>query len=222
MIKALVFDFDGLIFDTETQEYKAMVELFEEYGAELPLEVWGKCIGTHASFFDPFAYLEEQIGQTVNREELRSRKSERVNELLKEEKALPGVEDYLKAAREAGLKIGLASSSHYDWVSRHLNFLGIAEYFECIKTADDVENVKPDPALYLKAAECLGVSPEEALAFEDSANGALAAKRAGMYCVVIPNSVTKDLVFDEVDHRMETMAELELHLLIEKVQKQGE
>lgn len=217
MIKAVVFDFDGLILDTETQEYKALQEVYGEYGGHLPLDVWGECIGTHADFFDPVSYLEEQIGKTIDRDAFAEQRMQKFAVLLQHEKALPGVEDYLTAARELGLKIGLASSSNYKWVSKHLNNLNLLQAFECIRTSDNVETVKPDPALYIEAAKCLGVKPEECLAFEDSANGALAAKRAGMYCVIVPNTVTKDLDFDEVDHRLESMAEMELAQLMKHV-----
>src|SRR5690606_2679430 len=127
-------------------------------------------------------------------------------ERIVKEGPLPGVEDYLLAAKEAGLKIGLASSSTYEWVSNHLKNLCLFDYFECIRTSDDVVTVKPDPSLYIETAKCLGVAPEECIAFEDSANGALAAKRAGMYCVIIPNAVTRDLDFCEVDERLASMA----------------
>ncbi|MFS0862416.1 HAD family hydrolase [Fredinandcohnia sp. 179-A 10B2 NHS] len=218
MIKAVIFDFDGLIFDTETHEYNVLNEIFQEHGTELPLSVWGKVIGTQAGF-NPLLYLEEQIGKKLNQEELAKLRKQRFEERTKCEGPLPGVEAYLKAAKEIGLKVGLASSSTYQWVSTHLKTLGLFEYFECIRTSDDVEIVKPDPTLYIEAAKCLGVSPEECLVFEDSANGALAAKRAGMYCVIVPNAVTKDLEFCEVDDRLESMAEIELKLLIEKLEK---
>ncbi|MCD7035199.1 HAD family hydrolase [Metabacillus sp. GX 13764] len=219
MIKAVVFDFDGLIMDTESREYEALQEIFKEHESDLPLSVWGKGIGTHSGF-DPFTYLEEQIEQKLDRDELRKNWMSRFEESIAKEKALPGVEGYLAAAKELGLKIGLASSSRYDWVSRHLKHIGLFEHFECIKTADDVEKVKPDPALYLEAAACLGVKPEECLAFEDSVNGSMAAKAAGMKCVIVPNSVTKELEFKDFDHRLESMAEMELEALLEAVSQQ--
>jgi HAD superfamily hydrolase (TIGR01509 family) len=220
VIKAVLFDFDGLILDTETQEYRALQEMFQEHGSELPLQVWAECIGTHADFFDPVTYLEEQLGKTIDRESFIKRRRERTTTLLQHEKALPGVEAYLTAAKDLGLKIGLASSSKYEWVSNHLKNLALFDAFQCIRTANDVEKVKPDPSLFLEAAKCLGVNPEECIVFEDSANGALAAKRAGMYCVIVPNKVTKGLAFGEVDHRLESLAEADLAYLIEQLTKQ--
>lgn len=221
MIRAVVFDFDGLIMNTEKVEYRVLQEIYGEHGAELPLDVWQQCIGTHADFFDPIGYLEDQIEETLDREKFRLDRRERVLSALENEQALPGVENYLRTAKELGLKIGLASSSSYEWVSGHLRRLGLIDWFDCIRTSDDVVQVKPDPALYQKAAECLGVKPEEAVAFEDSANGATAAKLAGMYCVVVPNEVTASLDFGDIDHRMASMAEMELEALIDFLLKNG-
>jgi len=218
MIKAVIFDFDGLIFDTETHEYRVLNEIFSEHGHELPLEVWGKVIGTHAGF-NPLLYLEEKVGKKLDQDALKLQRRERFQQRIHEEGPRPGVREYLEAASQLGLKIGLASASNFEWVSTHLENLNLLHYFECLKTSDDVENVKPDPALYLEAAKCLDVEPADCLAFEDSANGAMAAKRAGMYCVIVPNEVTKHLEFCEVDHRLESMAELELAELIKSVGK---
>lgn len=129
----------------------------------------------------------------------------------------PGVEKYLQTAKELNLKIGLASSSSFKWVSNHLKNLNLLEYFQCIKTADDVELVKPDPSLYLKAANCLGLEVNECLVFEDSANGALAAKSAGMGCVIVPNEVTKAMEFCEVEYKINSMADMPLKELLEIV-----
>ncbi|MFC4766891.1 HAD family hydrolase [Effusibacillus consociatus] len=219
MIKAIVFDFDGLIFDTETHEYRVLEEIYKSHGAELPLEVWGQCVGTHANFFDAYAYLEQCIGKPVDRDVLGKQRREMFDLRVENETALPGVENYLVAAKRLGLKIGLASSSNRAWVTRWLTKLNLLDYFECIRTADDVEHVKPDPALYLKACECLGVQPQEAIAFEDSPNGAIAAKRAGMHCVIVPNFVTTTLTFGEHDLRLNSMAEMELEKVIERLER---
>ncbi|HET7629620.1 MAG TPA: HAD family hydrolase [Bacillales bacterium] len=214
MIRAVIFDFDGLILDTESQEWKSLQLLYKEYGAELTLDVWGPVVGTQAGF-DAVDHLQELTGKAVDRELFRKRHRQQVLSAIEKENPLPGVQENLAVAKRLGLKIGLATSSSYDWVSSHLKRLGLFDDFECITTADDVEEVKPNPDVYLKTAACLGVAPQEALAFEDSANGSLAAKRAGMYCVVIPNPVTQTMTFcDEIDHRMKTMADMELSELI--------
>ncbi|TXC89818.1 HAD family hydrolase [Metabacillus litoralis] len=213
MIKAIIFDFDGLILDTETHEYEVLSEIFKEHDCELPLSVWGKVIGTKSDF-SPYTYLEEQANKVIDHNSIKKQLEERFTKRIHLEEARPGVIDYITAAKKLGLKIGLASSSSYKWVSTHLKRLNLLDEFECIRTSDHVEQVKPNPALYVEAAKCLNVEPEECIAFEDSANGALAAKRAGMKCVVVPNSVTKNLDFCEVDHRLETMAHMDLKELV--------
>lgn len=214
MIKGIIFDFDGLILDTETHHFRILQDMFAEYSSELPIERWQQEIGTQTGF-SPFHYLEELIEQEIEHKQLQQQVKEKFHAKLAEEKARDGVEDYLKAAKDLGLKIGLASSSDYEWVSKYLKNLGLFGYFECIKTSDDVEKVKPDPALYVKAAHCLGLRPEECVAFEDSANGALAAKKAGMGCVIVPNEVTQTMDFCEVEHRLASMADMPLNELID-------
>lgn len=216
MIKGIIFDFDGLIFDTETHQYTVYQEIFAEHGSELPIARWQEEIGTHSGF-SALGYLEELLGRKLEQDILREQFSEKYHAKMAEEQARAGVEDYLKAAKEQGLKIGLASSSSFEWVSANLKKLGLYEYFECIKTSDDVEKVKPDPALYLQAAECLGLAAEECLAFEDSANGALAAKRAGLNCVIVPNPVTHTMDFCDVEHRLGSMADMPLNEVIDYV-----
>ena len=205
MIQAVVFDFDGLILDSETHEFATACELFAEHGAEMTMQVWSRCIGREPGFFDPYAYLEELTGKPVDREGLEALRTRRFYDRIATEGALPGVEEALGTARSLGLRVGLASSSRRPWVQGQLERLGLIEYFDCIRTREDVERAKPDPDLYLSVVRCLGVSPGRAVAFEDSPNGALAARRAGLYCVVVPNLVTVGLEFGEHDLRLDSL-----------------
>lgn len=216
MIKGLVFDFDGLIYDTETCDYEALQWLYGQYGQELSLEIWGQCIGT-AHEFDPVVHLFELAKPDSTLEELYEARWQRFEELLAEQGPMPGVVRYLERAKDLDLRIGLASSSPRSWVEGYLRRIDLLESFETICTADDVEHVKPDPALYTLAVGKLGIRPHEAVAFEDSPNGALGAKRAGLYCVVIPNRITRNLSFGDYDLRLDSMEDMELHELIEKI-----
>jgi putative hydrolase of the HAD superfamily len=134
---------------------------------------------------------------------------------MEKEAIRQGVLKYLKAAKEAGLKIGLATSSHMEWVEKFMNQLGIADYFDCYRTADDVENVKPDPELYLQALDHLGVDASEAIAIEDSPNGARAAVKAGIPTVVIKNEITKQLPFGTGHYTIDSLENYELNELVE-------
>jgi HAD superfamily hydrolase (TIGR01509 family) len=217
LIEAVVFDFDGLVFDSETHEYETVRELFTEHGAELKLEVWSRCVGRAANFFDPYAHLEELTGRTLDREALRALRRSRFSARIEGTGPIEGVEDALAAARALGLKVGLASSGSREWVRGQLERLGLLERFDCIRTREDVAHAKPDPELYLSVLECLGVRPRDAVAFEDSPNGALAARRAGMYCVVVPNQVTEGLEFGEHDLRLDSLAGADLAELLARL-----
>jgi len=213
-IRSLIFDFDGLILDTEGPEFQTWSEIYAEHGRELDFDLWATCIGT-AEVFDPYAELERQLGQPIDREAVRKRRRARNQELLARLGPRPGVVDYLAEARERGMGLAVASSSPRSWVAGHLETLGLLDSFHALACADDVPTVKPDPALYLKALERLGVGADEAMAFEDSPNGTLAAKRAGLLCVAIPNDLTRRLSLDHADRVLTSLAELPLADLLE-------
>jgi len=212
-IRAIVFDFDGLILDTEGPEFQAWGEIYAAHGVRLDLATWAVCIGT-ANVFDPYADLEARVGRPVERDEVRARRRQRNHELLAVQEVQPGVVDYLARAKDLGLGLGVASSSPRSWVAGHLERLGLLESFDCLSCADDVDRVKPDPDLYLLALARLGVSANQAIALEDSPNGILAAKRAGIFCVAIPNPLTSQLSLDHADLRIRSLADVTLEDLL--------
>ncbi|RYL93100.1 HAD family hydrolase [Sporolactobacillus sp. THM7-4] len=213
MIKAIVFDFDGVILDSERIMYQVMQQMFKKYHVDLPLSVWSQAIGTQHGF-DSLGYLEEKSGVHIDREAFQKERYEEFNRRVDEEEVLPGVKSVLRQARDLDLKIGLATSSRGEWPRRHLKRLGLSDYFTSIKSWDDVQRVKPDPALYIKSIESLGVEPKEAIAIEDSFNGSLAAKKAGLYCIVVPNAVTKQMPFGHVDGCFKSLQDVSLEKLI--------
>jgi HAD superfamily hydrolase (TIGR01509 family) len=215
-LRGLLFDFDGLIVDTETPSLAAWQELYREHGHELPLDRWATVIGTVGAW-DPFELLEELVGP-VDREALNARRLARELELGEIEELRPGVLDYLAEARGRGLATAIVSSSSRRWVDRHLGRLERAADFDAIVTADhDPERAKPRPTLYLEALSRLGLAAGEAVAFEDSPNGVLAAKAAGLFCVAVPNRVTAGLALDEADLVVPSLAELPFEDLLERL-----
>ncbi len=211
MIKGLVFDFDGLILDTETLMYQATNELYKEYGDGLSIQIWGNLAGTHDDEFDLFEDYKEKTGSTLTEQVFYEKRDARFNELIKEADILPGVKELLEAGKAAGLKIALATSSGDQWAKNHLDRVGLSGFFDVMVEANDVAQVKPDPALFLKACEGIGVQPKEAIAFEDSYHGAVSAKRAGLYCVVVPNAVTEGLTFEsDIDLKLTSLGETSL------------
>ncbi len=198
-IKALLFDFDGLLLDTETPSFTAWVDLYREQGVELRLEDYVTCVGTHGSSFDAVANLERLTGKSQDRDALVRRHRESAIARVAGLAPLPGVVSLLEAARERGLRCAVASSSPRDWVEGNLSRLGLLDRFAAVLCRGDVERVKPAPDLFLEACRRLGAAPAEAVVFEDSLNGVKAAKAAGIFCVAVPNAVTGGLSFDEAD-----------------------
>ena len=220
MIKALVFDFDGLILDTELSALQSWQEVYQAHKCELPLEKWALCIGSGFEAFDPYIYLESLLGRAVLRDEIASQIVKRNVEMIQTQVVLPGIEDAIKAAKRLGLKIAVASSSPRSWVVGHLTRLGLHGEFDAMKFGDEVVQRKPHPEIYLAALELLGVRANEAIALEDSPNGVRAAQRAGIFCVAIPNLVTGQLPLDHADLRLKSLADIPLEKLIALVENQ--
>lgn len=216
MIRALIFDFDGLILETEGPDYQSWREVYQAYGCALPFSKWAECIGT-TDAFDPYDYLAAQLEHPIDRDAVRAERRRRFAALMADQAILPGVESYILEARRLGLKLGVASSSTRQWVTGHLERFGLFTYFDSLKSRDDVARTKPDPALYLMSLQALGVEANQAIALEDSPNGVLAAKRAGIFCVAVPNPVTRHLSLDLADLQISSLAELPLEQLLLKV-----
>ena len=208
-VRALIFDFDGLIVDSEGPGFQAWSELYTSHGCSLPFDKYSACIGTIGGF-DLHGYLEEQSGRSLDRSNLEKACNARWLELMKAQPLLPGVDACVSSAKARGLKLAIASSSTEKWVTRTLRKFGLLDRFDALCTRDHVSAVKPDPALYLLALERLGVAAGEAIAFEDSPPGILAAKRAGLFCIAIPNPLTRELSLDHADRRLGSLEEFNL------------
>ncbi len=213
MIRALVFDFDGLILETETPAYESWAEIFREHGHELPLDRWHDYIGSDTGF-DPAGHLAALVGEGFDRDATQKRRDARKNELVEALEVMVGVHDYIADARRLGLHLAVASSSSRAWVLGHLQRLGIEAHWDVVRCREDVVRTKPAPDLYLAAVDALGVAPSEAVAFEDSANGIAAAKDAGLLCVAVPNALTAGMDLSRADLRLATLAETPLERLL--------
>jgi HAD superfamily hydrolase (TIGR01509 family) len=214
-IRGLLFDFDGLLVDTETPSLAAWQEVYRAHGHELTLETWAPAIGTVGGF-DPWERLETLVGP-VDRATVDAGRIEHELSLIEVEMLRPGVLDYLVEAHRLGLKTAIVSSSSRRWIDSHLERLERVGDFDEIVTADgDETRAKPRPTLYLEALDRLGLTPAEAIAFEDSPNGVRAAKAAGLHVVAVPNSVTGALDLGEADVVTPSLAELPLPQLLRR------
>jgi len=207
-IRAFLFDFDGLILDTETASRAGWEWLYQEHGHELPPEKWELVVGTTGAW-SPMDHLEELVGEPLERESLNERRYVHELSLIEAEELRPGIAEYLAAAERHGLRRAIVSSSSRRWIDMHLARLERAVGWDAILTADgDHSRAKPSPILYLEALDALGVRAGEAVVFEDSPNGVRAAKAAGIFTVAIPNSVTRDYGLEEADVVVQSLAEL--------------
>ena len=144
-MRALIFDFDGLIADTETPSFEAWQAVYEGLGVALPRDEWVAGIGTIEGGFDPAERLSEVTGRSV--EELRTGSREVRDALHRNLKPLPGVRDWLAEAGRLGARIGIASSSPRSWVAGHLESFGLLRCFSVLVTGEDVTRGKPDPSV---------------------------------------------------------------------------
>jgi HAD superfamily hydrolase (TIGR01509 family) len=221
MLKALIFDFDGLILDTETPEVLIWQSIYRDHGFELPVDEWAKTIGGWGiSDFDAAVHLSFLSQGRLDTDSLRERHREESAKIVHASPILPGVIPMIEQAKKNGLKVAIGSSSPHSWVDTHLKRLGIFDYFDCVICQDDVLSgrSKPHPDIFLKALEKLNVKRDEAVVFEDSSNGVLAAQRAGIFVVGVPNPLTAEMGV-KGDITVPSLAELSLRDLDKHVKK---
>jgi HAD superfamily hydrolase (TIGR01509 family) len=220
MIKALIFDFDGLILDTETPEFHVWQDIYREHGYEFPAEKWASIVGGGGhSDFDAAENLSLLIEGRLDSASLRDRNSLESGVLIASLEPLPGVMNYLNEAKRLGLKLAIASSSPRSWVDSHARRIGVFHFFDHVVTREDVGpgRTKPNPDLFLTALDRLGVPKEAAIVFEDSPNGVKAARRAGVFVVAVPNELTSTLRLDEADLILSSLSDMPLPVLLDKV-----
>lgn len=189
--RALIFDFDGLILDTETDEVKILQCMYAQAGLTFDLDAHRAVVGTNGSRdHDPVQALADREGETRSFEQIRKDFRQTTYHHAQKLEAMDGVVDLIRNAKAKGYLLAVGSSATYSWVNTHLTRLGLRAAFDAIVTFDDVENAKPAPDIFLKVLEVIGVHPEKALVLEDSQNGVLAAHRAGIRAIAVPNSIT--------------------------------
>jgi HAD superfamily hydrolase (TIGR01509 family) len=213
MLRALIFDFDGLILDTETPLLVSWREVFARYLVPITERALIGLIELSREPEEAYRLLGAAPGAPVDRERLRAERLAREALLISEQEPMPGLTSLLGLARAARLKMAVASSSSRTWIVPQLARLGLASSFDCIRCRDDVDRVKPDPELYLAVLADMGFKSGEAVAFEDSPVGAEAALHAGVACVAVPNDTTADLAWGPVALTVPSLAAVTLEQL---------
>lgn len=205
-IAAVLFDFDGVLVDTEWAIYQAWRRTFEAHGQHLPLDVYTRCIGSDFATWSPKTHLEELTGAAFDWHDLDARRQQDIVADLQHEGPMPGVVEWLAELRSQGMPRAVVSSSSHHWVDGWLERLGLMDSFDEVVCRGDAPRIKPAPDLFLEAAKRLEASPADCLVLEDSLNGLKSAKAAGMSVWAIPNRVTDCLDFSQADRVFRSMA----------------
>lgn len=217
MIRALIFDFDGLILDTETPLIDAYQAVHAAHGVAFDRGAFLRSVG-HADYaFDPWHGFSPHADRAALELQRRALK----DELLLKQELLPGVAALLDSARRFPLRIGVASNSSHEWVEPQLKRLGLHDRFEFFACRGDAPSPKPEPDLYKLVLNRFGLRGQEAIAFEDSQTGLLAAKRANLWTVGVPNQSTAHHDFRNADVLARSLAEVDLSALLARFGRSG-
>lgn len=213
MLKAIIMDFDGLIIDTEVIWFDIFAEWFRRnLQYELEMKDFLICVGSSSE--DLFCSLEELHGWTIDRDQFDQETLDTFIERSRLLEPKDGVVAFIQTAKRLGLKLALATSAKRLKPVTHLTRLELLDYFDILVTAEDVERIKPYPDLFLKAAEDLGVNKNEVLIIEDSNNGLISGRNAGMRVVVVPNEVTKHSAFEDYYTKVNSLKDIDLEELM--------
>jgi HAD superfamily hydrolase (TIGR01509 family) len=199
LIKGLIFDFDGLILDTETPDYLAWQKVYRSYNLDLDFADWSLGVGAPVEAIDLASILGRKLNTPIDKERILKIQKSFVFEMIQDQEVMPGVIHLIEEAKGAGMKLAIASSSDEQWVKKHLHKFGLIDQFDQICTIDKVIFGKPDPALYCLALKLLGLQPFEAISFEDAPNGIKAAKSANLFCIAVANSMTRHMDLSQAD-----------------------
>src|SRR5262245_39823949 len=191
-LAAVVFDFDGIVLDSETPEYESHRRIYERCGVPLTIADWCEAIGVWAEGHGDrrFEALCARSNEAPPREAYLAER-QRIFQTLLPPEPMRGIRELLTALDVAGIPAAIASTSSARWVIPAAERIGVRGFFDVIVTGDEVQKRKPAPDVYLEAARRLGVEPEDAIAIEDSGPGVAAARAAGMAVVAIPHWLTK-------------------------------
>ena len=200
-LDAVVFDMDGIIFDTETIALRSWQDAADAHGLGDISETAMKCVGR--STVDTLKIFEEAYGDKVSIEQMHVECIARFKDIVKTE-GMPikkGTRELLEYLKQSGAKVALASSTSYETVVAELKDADLLEYFKVIVGGDMIKNSKPEPEIYLLACEKLGADPKKSAAVEDSRNGIISASRAGMYPFLVPDIIEPDEEMKQLAYR---------------------
>jgi len=205
---AVLFDFDGVLVDTEMAIYQAWRRTFLAHGHDLPLELYTRCIGSDFDTWSPKTHLEELTGRAFDWHQLDASRQAEIHRDLADAGPMPGAAELLASCAARGIPRAVVSSSSHAWVDGWLGNLGLSQYIPLTICRGDAPRIKPAPDLFLEAARQLDVAPGDCLVIEDSANGLDAATAAGMTTWIVPNDVTGGLDFSKAARVLDSLHEV--------------
>lgn len=206
--KGIIFDFDGVLVDTEWAIYQSWVHLYAREGQEISIATYAPCLGAGYSHWDPAAHLEKLTGKTYDWAIETPARQAMLEADLERMGLMAGAAELMDWCEEQGIGMAVASSSSRRWVQGWLEKLDIYHRFAGVFTRTDGYPVKPDPALFHAAQQCLGLQRDECLIIEDSENGTIAARNAAIPCVAIPNRMTSASDFSRAARQFDTLRDL--------------
>ncbi|MDB4537259.1 HAD-IA family hydrolase [Akkermansiaceae bacterium] len=204
---AVLFDFDGVILDTEWPIYETYRDLFLEHGQELTLETYVQCIGSDFNTWSPETYLESLTSKTFDWATINPARNVIIREEVGKLDAVPGVREALEHFKKQEIPCAVVSSSSHDWVDGWLEKLGLLSEFTTTVCRGDAPKIKPAPDLYLEAVRRMNLPASECLVIEDSLNGMKSAHAAGCPVVAIPNRITTCIDFSNAEFQFATMTD---------------
>ncbi len=206
--KGIIFDFDGVLVDTEWAIYQSWVHLYAREGQEISIATYAPCLGAGYSHWDPAAHLEKLTGRKYDWDKETPARQAMLEADLERSGLMEGALELLDWCAGQGIGLAVASSSSRRWVQGWLEKLGIYDRFAGVFTRTDGYPVKPNPALFEAAQQCLGLEKEDCLIIEDSENGTIAAQNAAIPCVAIPNRMTENSDFSRAAYRSASLCAL--------------
>lgn len=206
--KGIIFDFDGVLVDTEWAIFQSWVHLYAREGQEISIATYAPCLGAGYSHWDPAAHLEKLTGKKYVWEIETPARQAMLEADLERSGLMDGALELLDWCAGQGIGLAVASSSSRRWVQGWLEKLGIYDRFAGVFTRTDGYPVKPSPALFEAAQQCLGLEKADCLIIEDSENGIIAAQNAAIPCVAIPNRMTESCDFSRASYRSASLCAL--------------
>lgn len=209
-MKAVIFDMDGVIIDSEPIHFEVDIQTMKDFGCSISKEELNKYVGTTNEYM--FTDIKNKYKLDKSVEEIINYRCELAKRKVIESDLAPieGIIDLLKNLKEKNIPAAIASSSPRDFIEVVVSKFELEDYFSCILSGEEVENGKPAPDIYVETAKKLGIVPEECIVIEDSKNGVMAAKEAGMKCIGFKNINSGEQDLTKADYIVKSIVEIEI------------